>query len=82
MVENVGISVALGAVGLNVQRLPWIIWWFIISQQKQQALQEQALVEQRQQNLRLVAQVAQLEAGMAQESIPSQFLVKLTSCDE
>ena len=38
-------------------------------------------MEQRQQNLRLVAQVAQLEAGMAQESSPNQFLVKLEEDD-
>lgn len=42
---------------------------FILSQQKQQALQEQALEEQLQQNRRLVAEVAQLKVGRAQESV-------------
>ena len=50
---------------------------FILSQQKQQALQELALEEQRQQNLILVAEGAQLKGDMAQESSPNQFLVKL-----
>ena len=55
---------------------------FILSQRKQQAFQEQALEEQHQQNLRLVAEVAQLKAGMAQESGPNQFLVKLREEDD
>ena len=41
---------------------------FILSEQKQQALQERALEEQHQQNLRLVADVAQMKDGMAEES--------------
>ena len=39
---------------------------FILSQQKQQALQEQALEEQHQRNRRLVVEVAQLKVGRAQ----------------
>lgn len=55
---------------------------FILSQQKQQALQEQAPEQQRQQILRLVAEVAQQKGDIAQESGPNQFPVKFMEDDD